>query len=150
MIVVDHVYKPTDLPVAARSFGRDTVTLGWEERIETRARRRTEGGVEFATSLARGTVLHGGDCFVLDEAQLVAAVVERPEAVFVIRPGTAAEWALYAYQIGNQHQPLMVTDDALVCPDVPGIEQLLERHRIPYERQVRTFTPVVVTADHRH
>jgi urease accessory protein len=150
MMVVDHVYRDTELPDAVRSFDRDTVTLGWEERIETRARRRTDSGVEFATSLARGTVLHAGDCFVLDEAQLVAAVVERPEPVFVIRPGTAMEWALYAYQIGNRHQPLMIGGDALVCPELPGVEQLLERLRIPYVRQVRTFTPVVGAADHRH
>jgi urease accessory protein len=150
MIVVDHVYKPSELPDAVRSFRRDTVTLGWEERIETRARRRTDGGAEFATSLDRGTVLREGDCLVLEPAQLVAAVVERPEPVFVIRPGTAAEWALYAYQIGNLHQPLMITSDALVCPDVPGIEQLLERHRVPCVREVRAFTPAVVVSDHRH
>ena len=150
MIVVDRVYKETELPDAARSFGRDTVTLGWQERTETRGRRRTDGGVEFGTSLGRGTVLHRGDCFVLEAVRLVAAVVERAEPVFVIQPGTAAEWALYAYQIGNQHQPLMVTDDALVVPDGPGIAQLLERHRIPCMRQVRAFTPAVAVADHQH
>ena len=150
MIVVDRVYTETELPDAARSFGRDTVTLGWQERTETRGRRRTDGGVEFATSLARGTVLHGGDSFVLEAVQLVGAVVERPEPVFVIHPGTAAEWALYAYQIGNHHQPLMVTADALVVPDVPGIEQLLERHRIPWMRHVRAFTPAVAVTDHAH
>ena len=150
MIVVDHVYKTADLPDVARSYARDTVTLGWEERIETRGRRRTDGGVEFATSLPRGTVLHGGDCFVLDAAQRVAAVVERPEPVLVIQPRTPAEWALRAYQIGNRHQPLMITGEALVCPDVPGMEQLLERYRIPYVRQVRAFTPAIIVADHSH
>ena len=150
MVVVEHVYTDADLPEAARSFARDTITLGWEDRNETRGRRRTDAGIEFAISLARGTVLHAGDCLVLDAVQVVAAVVEQPEAVFVIRPRTAAEWALYAYQIGNRHQPLMITDEALVCPDIPGVEQMLERHRMPFNRQMRPFMPAVTVADHRH
>src|SRR5438552_1557634 len=150
MVVVEHVYTDADLPEAARSFARDTITLGWEDRNETRGRRRTDAGIGFAISLPRGTVLHAGDCLVLDAVQVVAAVVEQPEPVFVIRPRTAAEWALYAYQIGNRHQPLMITDEALVCPDIPGVEQMLERHRMPFIRQVQAFRPAVIVAGHRH
>ena len=47
-------------------------------------RRRTDGGVEFGTSLPRGTVLRDGDCFVLDATRLSSTVVERPEPVFVV------------------------------------------------------------------
>jgi hypothetical protein len=35
----------------------------------------------------------------------------------------------------------MVTDRALVCPDLPGVEMLLQYHRIPYERADMAFTP---------
>jgi len=35
----------------------------------------------------------------------------------------------------------MVTDRALVCPDVPGVEALLQYHRIPYVRADVAFTP---------
>jgi len=150
MTVVERVYRHDDLPDTVRSYAHDTVTLGWEDRVRTRARRRTDGGAEFATSLPRGTVLHAGDCFVLEAVQLVAEIVERPEPVFVIHPRTAAEWALYAYQIGNRHQPLMVTDEALVCPDVPGVELLLDQHRIPHVRHVRPFTPAIIVSDHAH
>jgi len=150
MIVIERVYKGGELPAGARSYGRDTITLGWEDRIQARGRRRTDGGIEFATALPRGTVLHAGDCFVLDAAPLVAVIVERPEPVFVIAPRTPAEWALYAYQIGNRHQPLMVTGEGIVCPDVPGVELLLEQHRIPYARHIRPFTPAVIVADHSH
>ena len=59
----------------------------------------------------------------------------------MIEPGTSAEWGLFAYHIGNGHQPLMVTDRALVCPDVPGVEALLQYHRIPYVRAEIAFTP---------
>ena len=150
MVVVEQVFNIADLSEEARSYARDTLTLGWEDRTHARGRRRTDGGVEFATSLPRGTVLRAGDCFVLDPPQLVVAVVEQPEPVFVIRPRAPAEWALYAYHIGNRHQPLMITSDALVCPDLPGVEQLLEQHHMPYVRQRQAFTPAALVTGHSH
>ena len=48
-------------------IARDTITLGWEERLKARGRRRRTAASSSATALPRGTVLRGGDCFVLDE-----------------------------------------------------------------------------------
>ena len=80
----------------------------------------------------------------------VVVVVEKPEPVFVIEPKTPREWALFAYHIGNRHQPLMVTDHSLVCPDVAGVEQLLQQHHIPYVRATLPFTPASGSATHHH
>src|SRR5690348_4486648 len=99
MVVVEQVFHASDLPADARGFDRDTVTLGWEDRTHVHGRRRTDGGVEFGTSLPRGTVLRAGDCFVLEPARIVVAIVERAEPVFVLEPRTPQEWALFAYQI---------------------------------------------------
>src|SRR5213593_3433871 len=110
MTVVESVYRSAELPHAAHAYARDTVTLGWEDRTHVHGRRRTDGGVEFGTTLPRGTVLRAGDCFVLDDARLVVTVIERPETVFVIEPRNSPEWALFAYHIGNRHQPVMITD----------------------------------------
>ena len=148
--VADVTYREETLPDSARDYKRDTITLGWEDRLRARGRRRSNGGVEFGTSLPRGDVLRGGDCLVVEEARLVVEVVERLEAAFVIEPRTAAEWGLFAYHIGNGHQPLMVTERALVCPDVPGVELLLQHHRIPYSRAEVAFTPSATLMDHRH
>jgi urease accessory protein len=150
MTVVERVYRNGDLPDAARTFARDTVTLGWEDRTHVHGRRRTDGGLEFGTSLPRGTVLRAGDCFALDTERLVVSVVEREEPVFLIEPRTPGEWGMFAYQIGNRHQPLMITDEGLVCPDVPGVEQLLRQHRMPYVRAIRPFTPATTVAAHTH
>jgi urease accessory protein len=150
MIIIERLHREPDLPPGAREYKRDTITLGWEDRTHVHGRRRTDGGVEFGTSLPRGTVLRAGDCFVLDESRLVVSVVERPEAVFVVEPRSAQEWALFAYHIGNRHQPVMVTERALVCPDVPGVEQLLQQHRMPYTRATQPFTPVATVAGHAH
>jgi urease accessory protein len=148
--VIDHVYRPSDLPERARSYTRDTITLGWEARTHVHGRRVTDCGVEFGTSLPRGTVLGDGDCFVLDAERLVVSVVARAEPVFVIEPRDPREWALFAYHIGNRHQPLMIAGGALVCPDAPGVEQLLQQHRMPFTRAMRPFTPVASVAGHQH
>jgi urease accessory protein len=150
MTVIERVYRERDLPAAALGFARDTVTLGWEERTRAHALRRSDHGVEFGTSLPRGTVLQGGDCLVLDEERLVIAVAERLEPVFVVAPRSASEWALFAYHIGNRHQPLMITDEALVCPEAPGVEQVLQQHHMPYTRATRAFTPATAVAGHSH
>jgi urease accessory protein len=150
MTVVERVYREPELPDEARRYVRDTVTLGWEDRTHVHGRRRSDGGVEFGTALPRGTVLRAGDCLALDGERLLLSVVERAEAVFLIEPRSAPEWALFAYHIGNRHQPLMITAAALVCPDVPGVELLLQQHHMPYARALRPFTPAATVAGHSH
>jgi urease accessory protein UreE len=150
MTIVEQVFTESELPAASRSWARDAVTLGWQDRTHAHGRRRTDGGVEFGTSLPRGTVLRAGDYFLLDTDRLVIFVVERAEPVFVIEPRTQPEWALFAYHIGNRHQPVMITDRSLVCPDVPGVEPLLQQHHMPYVRSTLPFTPAATVAGHQH
>jgi urease accessory protein len=150
MTICDHTYRDADLPQPARSFSRDTITLGWEERVRAHGRKRSDGGTEFGTALARGTILRAGDWFVLDAERQIVQVIERPEPVFVIAPSSPQEWALFAYQIGNRHQPVMITERSIVCPELPGVEQMLEQHEIPYTRAQHPFTPATVAAGHHH
>jgi urease accessory protein len=148
--VADVAYREETLPESARGYARDTVALGWEERLKSRGRRRSESGFEFGTSLPRGSVLRAGDRLVLELSRTIVEVVERLEPALVIEPRTPAEWGLFAYHIGNGHQPLMITEQALVCPDLPGVEMLLQYHRIPFVRSDVAFTPAAAPSDHRH
>ena len=148
MIVIDQIHREDTLPATARGYAQDTITLGWDDRLRVRGRRRSDGGVTFGLSLPRGTILRGGDCLVLDEVETVVVVVEQPEPVFLIEPHTPQEWGLYAYHIGNRHQPLMITETGIVCPDVAGVEQLLEQQHIPFARTTLPFTPAVSGANH--
>jgi urease accessory protein len=148
MTIIERTWSEATLPEPARFYARDTITLGWEDRQHGHGRRRSDGGVEFGAALARGTVLQGGDCLVIDEARMVVVVVEKPEPVFVIEPLTLQEWALFAYQIGNRHLPLMIAERGIVCPDVAGVEPMLVRERIPHRRATLAFTPAA--AGHRH
>lgn len=150
MVIADRLHRLNDLPEGARAYVRDTITLGWEDRTHVHGRRRSDGGLEFGTSLPRGTVLRDGDCFVLDEPRTVIVVVERPEPVLVVEPRDAQEWGVFAYHIGNRHQLVMITDSALVCVDAPGVEQLLQQHSMPYRRATQPFTPVAAVAGHHH
>ena len=150
LTVVERVHRDADLTAQQQTFRHDTLTLGWEDRSHAHGRRRTDAGVEFGTSLPRGTMLADGDRLVLDDEGLVVTVVEREERVFVISPRSPQEWALYAYHIGNRHQPVMITNESLVCPDAPGVEQLLQHHRIPYVRAMRPFTPAAAMSGHQH
>jgi urease accessory protein len=150
MVVLEHVFRESELVEGWRAYTRDCITLGWEERVQAHGRRRSDGGLEFGVSLPRGSVLRAGDCFVLDEARAVVAVVERPEPVFVIEPQSPPDWARYAYHIGNRHQPVMITDRSIVCPDVPGVEQLLQQQHIPYSRSMLPFTPATAVTGHHH
>jgi urease accessory protein len=146
--VVEQIHREGTLPAAARGYSRDTLTLGWEDRLRVHGRRRSDGGVTFGLFLARGTILRDGDCLVLDDAKTVVLLVERLEPVFLIEPRTPQEWGLFAYHIGNRHHPLMITETGLVCPDVAGIQQLLEQQRIPFVRTTLAFTPVSSMANH--
>ena len=149
-MLVEQIHHEDALPPTARGYDRDRLTLGWEDRLRVRARRRSDGGVAFGLSLPRGTILRGGDCLVLNEARMVVVVVERPEPVFLIEPRTPQEWGLFAYHIGNRHLPLMITDAGIVCPDVAGVEQLLEQQRIPFARGRQAFTPATWVTNHHH
>jgi urease accessory protein len=149
-MVVEQIHREDTLPPTARGYVRDTLTLGWEDRLRARGGRRSDRGVAFGLSLPRGTMLGGGDCLVLDEARTVVVVAERPEPVFLIGPRTPQEWGLYAYHIGNRHLPLMITEAGIVCPDVAGAEQLLEQQRIPFIRGTLAFTPAASVANHHH
>jgi urease accessory protein len=102
-MVVEQIYREDALPPTARGYARDTLTLGWDDRLRVRGQRRSDGGVAFDLSLPRSTILRGGNCLVLDEAKTVVVVVERPEMVFLIEPRMPQEWGLFAYHIGNRH-----------------------------------------------
>jgi hypothetical protein len=42
----------------------------------------------------------------------------------------------------------MITATAIVCADTPGMDQVLEQHRIAFVRATRPFTPVGLGSDH--
>ena len=144
------VVRSDELPAETRPYDRDEIVLDWEQRLKPRGRRVTTAGVEFATALPRGTVLRHGDCLVLSTIRLIVVIVECDEQVLVIRPVSAAQAAEFAFHIGNSHSPMMIDDGLIVCPELPGMTQLLTYHGIPFVRAERPFTPLGQVVNHRH
>jgi urease accessory protein len=148
LTIIEQTHQGPALPRVTRGYALDTITLGWEDRLRTHGRHRSDSGIVFGLSLPRGAMLRGGDCLVVDEAKTVVIVVELPEPVFLIEPRSPQEWGLFGYHIGNRHLPLMITQSGIVCPDVPGVEQLLTQHSIPFSHTTLPFTPATAVASH--
>ena len=146
--VAEAVFSVGRLPAAVAAYPRDTVVLGWQARMSMRSRWTTEGGVEFGATLPRDTILMDGDCLAIDRLPLLVVVQAKPEPVLVARPATAEDAARWAYQIGNSHQPLMLVEGLLICPDEHGAADVLNYLQIPFERETRPFTPLAAGPGH--
>ena len=44
----------------------------------------------------------------------------------------------------------IIDGDRIICPDVPGMAELLEGHGMTFTREVRRFTPIGQITDHGH
>lgn len=130
------------LPAGVAGHPRDTVVLGWAERMSPRGRWTTEGGVDFGASLPRGTVLAEGQALAIEHPPLLILVRAKPEPVLVACPASAGQAMLWAYQLGNAHLPLMLDAGLLICLDVRGVDEVFTFHAIPFTRETRPFTPV--------
>jgi urease accessory protein UreE len=78
LIVIEQTHPANALPATARGYARDTIRLGWDDRLRVRGQWRSDGGIAFGFSLPRVTMLRGGDCLVRDEVNTVVVVIERP------------------------------------------------------------------------
>src|SRR3954468_3523203 len=99
MTVVEKIHSATEIGGAYENYGRDTLTLTWEERRQGHGKRRSDGGIVFAISLPDGAILKSGDCFILEEERTIVKVREALEPVYIIRPDSPRQWAFYAYHV---------------------------------------------------
>lgn len=73
-----------------------------------------------------------------------------PEDVLLIQPRSLQESAFVAYQIGNRHLPLEISEQGLKTLYEPVLETYLRQQSIPVERVLLPFTPVSATSGHQH
>jgi urease accessory protein len=143
MQVVDRVVRAEatgDLPVI------DSVSLTWEERQKSRQKIRTAHGQEVALALPTGTRLQAGD--VLPTTGGCIEIHLAPEEVLLIRPRNLRETAFVAYQIGNRHLPLDITEDGLKTLYQPVVESYFKQQQMVTERLQLPFTPISATSGH--
>ena len=150
MTIIEHIIPVSALGPQHAAFRRDTITLTWEDRRQGHGKRRSDNGTEFAISLPSGTILKGGDCLVLQDAQAIVEVREASEPVFVIRPKTPHDWAYYAYHVGNRHQQVMIGSDELIFLQSPAVRSLLDQLQVHFTTDKRPFTAALANVGHSH
>jgi urease accessory protein len=145
MQIIDHVVKAT--PPGNRPIV-DRVSLTWDARQKSRQKLQTAAGKEITLALPTGTRLGAGDLLPIEEGWI--EVYLAPEDVLLIRPRTLQETAFVAYQVGNRHLALEITEDGLKTLYEPALVSYLRQQGIPVERAQLPFTPIGATSGHGH
>src|SRR6266705_2327057 len=148
--IVEQIVQAADMDSRYAGYGRETLTLTWEQRRQGHGRRTSDAGLEFAISLPGGTVLKGGDCMVLEPERTIVRIQEAPEPVYIVRPKTSQEWASYAYHVGNRHQQVMIGDTEQIFLQNPAVRSLFEQLHVPFETGERPFTAALANVGHSH
>lgn len=102
-----------------------------------------EFGFDLDHALADGSVFfrEAGKCYVISQA---------PEPVLEIEPGPEpAGVAVLAWQIGNLHFPVEVTESVIRTVDDPAIRQMLQRAQVAWRPTTEIFRPIA-SAGHAH
>jgi urease accessory protein len=136
----------TELPSSVREADlagrvRDTLVLTAEERRWARRRVTTTGGRTLALALPTGSLLKPGA--VLHVAPDWFVIVEcAAEPCLAVTPASREEALRIAFEVGNRHFSLAVDGERLLVPDDPGMDILLTRMDVRFERVRAVFMPI--------
>jgi len=126
---------------------RDTLVLTAEERRWGRRRVTTTGGRTLALALPTGTLLMPGAILHVGTNWFV--VVEcAAESCLAVMPASHAEALRVAFEVGNRHFTLALDGERLLVPDDPGMDIMLTRLGVRFERVRTVFIPI--GRGHRH
>ena len=131
--------RVADAELAGRE--RDTLVLTAEERRWGRRRVMTSAGRTLALALPTGSVLMPGAVLYVG-ANWFVAVECAAEACFAVMPASREEALRVAFEVGNRHFNLAIDGERLLVPDDPGMDILLTRMGVHYERVRAVFTPI--------
>ena len=126
----------------------DRVSLTWDERQKSRQKLRTAAGREIALALPTGTRLNAGDLLPIEEGWVEVHLA--PENVLLIWPRNLQETAFVAYQVGNRHLALEISEDGLKTLYEPTLASYLRQQGIAVEQAQLSFTPISTVSGHGH
>ncbi len=92
-------------------------------------------------ALPTGTILKDGDILHADSRSYIAVEAAR-EPLIRIHPGNVQEAALLAYEIGNRHLPISITEESIITPREGLLEEFLAKNGIDYTCAKEIFEPV--------
>jgi urease accessory protein len=120
---------------------RDTLVLTADERRWARRRVTTTSGRTLALALPTGSVLKPGAVLYVGPGWFV--VVEcAAEPCFAVTPASREEALRVAFEVGSRHFNLALDGERLLVPDDPGMDILLTRMGVRYERVRAVFAPI--------
>jgi urease accessory protein len=136
-------------PSAEKLRGKevDKLVLTWEQRRWVRGRFITTAGREIALALATGTRLKPGTILLI-EPQWYVEVIAADEPVLEVFVPDRASALKVAFEVGNRHFPLALSEQGLLVPDDPAMVNLMERLGVRFERRLATFEPIGAPAAH--
>jgi urease accessory protein len=138
----------------------EKVVLSSADLVKRIQRVRTDHGREIGLRLASAPG-HDGDLkdgdILLRDATGVVAVAVLPSDVLVIAPRTITEMGTTAYSLGNRHLQAQFFDadseygaEVMVVQYDHTVQDHLDRHQVPYERQDRVMPAPFRHAEHTH
>ena len=138
--MVTQLAGPVDEAVLA-GRERDTLVLTADERRWGRRRVTTTAGRTLALALPTGSVLSPG-AVVHVAADWFVVVECAAEPCLAVTPVSRAEALRIAFEVGNRHFNLALDGERLLVPDDPGMDILLTRMSVCFERVRAPFVPI--------
>ena len=117
----------------------ERVALGWEDRLRSRQRVRTDSGTELGVKLPTGQPLREDD-ILFEDAERVVVVVAIPEDVLVLYAESETEMGRLCYQVGNRHAPICVQDGRVLTPYDSVLEAYFVKMGVRCEKANEPFT----------
>nr|WP_240645696.1 urease accessory protein UreE [Georgenia sp. SYP-B2076] len=115
-----------------------------------------EIGLRLAAAPGRDGDLKDGDILLRDAAGVVAVTV-LPSDVLVIAPRTITQMGVTAHSLGNRHLQAQFFDadseygaEVMVVQYDHTVQDYLDHHQVPYERQDRVMPVPFRHAEHHH
>jgi len=161
VIVEKIVGNLADLPREERDgLHVEKVVLAGADLVKRIQRVTTDHGREIGLRLAaapgRDGDLRDGDILLRDATGVVAVAV-LPSDVLVIAPRTLAEMGVTAHSLGNRHVQAQFFDadseygaEVMVIQFDHTVQDYLDRHQVPYERQDRVMPVPFRHTEHNH
>jgi urease accessory protein len=161
VVVEKIVGNLADLPREERDgLHVEKVVLAGADLVKRIQRVTTDHGREIGLRLAaapgRDGDLRDGDILLRDATGVVAVAV-LPSDVLVIAPRTIAEMGITAHGLGNRHVQAQFFDadseygaEVMVVQYDHTVQDYLDRHKVPYERQDRVMLVPFRHTEHTH
>jgi urease accessory protein len=138
--ILDNLFSPTSFALqATRTL--DPLDLHWPDLHRRALRATTRTGRPVGILLPLGQRLRHGDILHADDHHLITINL-LPTELLIATPPSARHAALIAFELGNLHLPVEITDHEIVTlPDGPALA-VCRQHEVPHRLETRRFHPL--------